>query len=142
MGVLTARQGPAAGGPLCLGPSDLPPWSVGTGGKNVAGQRSLSRCCKYADVTLGPQPPLRPGPLQALWMRPGQPRAEDAAPRHQQEGRDPARSPGLGMGRWDRNSGGKKGVSRKQVCTSTQRSPPHKAELCLEGAIAVAVSRR
>lgn len=36
MGVLTARQGPAAGGPLCLGPSDLPPWSVGTGRKNVA----------------------------------------------------------------------------------------------------------
>ena len=65
MGVLTARQGPAAGGPLCLGPSDLPPWSVGTGRKNAAGVAGLagraSWACPAAASTLtSPGAPSRP----------------------------------------------------------------------------------
>lgn len=97
--VLTARQGPAAGGPLCLSRSDLPPWPVGTSQKRARGggpapgqgQLTLSRC-KYADVTPGARAPcsrLAPlpppasagslGPCPEPWSKVGKSGAEALA---------------------------------------------------------------
>lgn len=41
-GVLTARQGPAAGGPLCVGPSDLPPLVCGNRTEECGGESGVA----------------------------------------------------------------------------------------------------